>query len=158
MLVSAATVDALAETYERGVGRSLAERLLEALAAAQAAGGDRRGQQAAALLVVRRGAGYDASDVAIDLRVDDHVDPIKELERLYALHQLYFGETPDAGWIQVNNALALEIRERLSRAGYGGGTLAEDLDAWAGYANLESRVRGAERIDPVLLGELRRLT
>jgi Putative peptidoglycan binding domain len=67
-------------------------------------------------------------------------------------------ETPDADWINVDNALAREVRERLARAGCAGGSLAEDLDAWAGYANLEGRVRGAERIDPVLLGELRRLT
>src|SRR5262249_22558238 len=52
ILVSAATVDALAETFEATEGTPLAERLIVCLAAAQAAGGDRRGQQSAALLVV----------------------------------------------------------------------------------------------------------
>src|SRR5512133_1824771 len=57
ILVSAATVDAIAETFESATG-SLAERLLDCLDAAQAAGGDRRGQQSAALLVVERDGGY----------------------------------------------------------------------------------------------------
>src|SRR6266540_2479250 len=57
ILVSAETVDAIAETFESGSG-SLAERLIECLAAAQAAGGDSRGQQSAALLVVEKDGGY----------------------------------------------------------------------------------------------------
>ena len=96
ILASGATVDALAETFEASAGRPLAERLLESLAAAQAAGGDRRGQQAAALLVARRGGGYGGtSDVAVDLRVDDHPRPVEELARLYGIHDLLFGRTPD---------------------------------------------------------------
>ncbi len=83
ILVSAATVDALAETFERATG-SLAERLLESLAAGQAAGGDSRGQQSAALLVVERDGGYAAlSDTLVDLRVDDHEAPVEELRRLF---------------------------------------------------------------------------
>ncbi len=57
ILVSGDTVDALADSFEAG-GGSLAERLLEALAAAQTAGGDKRGQQSAAVLVVERDGGY----------------------------------------------------------------------------------------------------
>ena len=58
ILVSEATVRALGRVFEETAGRPLAERLLGALAAAQAAGGDRRGQQSAALLVVRKDGGY----------------------------------------------------------------------------------------------------
>src|SRR3989442_11321415 len=58
ILVSAETVDALAETFESNSGKPLAERLIDCLAAAQAAGGDSRGQQSASLLVVERDAGY----------------------------------------------------------------------------------------------------
>ena len=58
ILVSAATVDALAETFDDGAGKPLSARLLDALDAAEAAGGDRRGRQSAALLVVERDAGY----------------------------------------------------------------------------------------------------
>src|SRR5439155_8253812 len=88
ILVSGETVDALARTFEATNGQPLAERLLEALAAAQDAGGDRRGQQAAALLVVQKDGGYAGlSDVLVDLRVDDHERPIQELRRLYGLHR-----------------------------------------------------------------------
>jgi uncharacterized Ntn-hydrolase superfamily protein len=58
ILVSAETVDALAETFEASAGQPLAERLIDCLAAAQAAGGDSRGQQSSALLVVERDGGY----------------------------------------------------------------------------------------------------
>ena len=156
ILVSAATVDAMAETFESGAGTPLAERLVAALAAAQQAGGDRRGQQAAALLVVEKGRGYGGCDVAIDLRVDDHERPVDELRRLLGLHELYFGETPAAEWLPVGGELADELLRLLARVGYASGDLAADLDAWAGFVNLEERVRGSDAIDPVVLKELRR--
>jgi uncharacterized Ntn-hydrolase superfamily protein len=155
ILVSAATVEALAAAFEGSARRPLAERLLAALAAAQAAGGDRRGQQSAAVRVVREGGGYDAFGVVADLRVDDHPEPITELERLYALYDLYFGETPAGEWLPVDASLAAELRERLARAGYATGDLAADLETWAGVENLEERIDGAERIDPVVLERLR---
>lgn len=62
----------------------LADRLMAALEAGDAAGGDSRGKQAAAILVVRdMDSGY--SDRYIDLRVDDHVEPVIELRRIYNL-------------------------------------------------------------------------
>ena len=154
-LVSAATVDALAETFEATAGSPLVERLLASLAAGQAAGGDRRGQQAAAVRVARRGGGYGGWKLAVDLRVDDHSEPITELERLYALHDLYFGSTPEDEWIEVDDVLAREIRDRLDALGYATGDLAADLDEWAGMENLEERVRGITRLDPVVLAQLR---
>ncbi|HEV8175990.1 MAG TPA: DUF1028 domain-containing protein, partial [Actinoplanes sp.] len=73
----------------------LAYRLLAALRAGDAAGGDRRGRQSAAVLVVAKGMGYGGtSDVMVDLRVDDHPDPVAELGRLLEMHTLYF-ERPD---------------------------------------------------------------
>ncbi len=91
ILVSGETVDALAETFESSAGRPLAERLLDCLDAAQAAGGDRRGQQSAALLVVGPEQGFAGlSDVFVDLRVDDHVRPLEELRRIFAIHQELF--------------------------------------------------------------------
>jgi uncharacterized Ntn-hydrolase superfamily protein len=155
ILVSDATVAALAKTFEHTSSDPLAERLLAALAAAQDAGGDRRGQQSAALLVVRAGGGYDGCGVLVDLRVDDHPAPIAELERLYRLHQLYFGETPDEEWIDVDAAVEAELRERLARLGYTTGDLGRDLETWAGVENLEERIDGIDRLDPVVLEELR---
>ena len=158
ILVSGETVDALAETFEATARRPLAERLLDCLAAAQAAGGDRRGQQSAGLLVVEKDGGYARlSDVVVDLRVDDHERPIEELRRLYGIHDALFGSTPKEQWVPVDTALAAELEERLERAGYKG-ELAEAFSAWAGTENLEMRVDGIERIDPVVLAELRRKT
>lgn len=156
MLVSADTVDALADAFVAANG-SLARRLLAALVAAQAAGGDRRGQQSAALLIARRGGGYGGADVALDLRVDDDPAPLRELERLLGLHELYFGSTPTDRWLPVAGALHAEVRRALDRLGYTSGDLAGDLETWAGIENLEERVEGAARIDPVVLAALRRL-
>jgi uncharacterized Ntn-hydrolase superfamily protein len=156
ILVSEATVDALATAFEGSAGRPLAERLIACLAAAQAAGGDRRGQQSAALLVVERDGGYGGlSDVLVDLRADDHARPVEELARLYGIHQALFGKTPREDWVEVDDALAGELRERLARLGYDGDLLGAFV-AWAGTENLEERVDGIERIDPVVLEELRR--
>jgi len=157
ILVSEETVTALAETFEASSG-ALAERLLEALAAAQRAGGDRRGQQSAALLVVRKDGGYmGTSDVLVDLRVDDHDAPIEELKRIYGLHNLLFGETPKEEWLEVDEQLAAELRERLKRLGYEQKALAEAFEAWADTENFEERIDGVDRIDPVVLDELRKL-
>jgi uncharacterized Ntn-hydrolase superfamily protein len=153
ILVSAATVDALAATFGATAGRPLAERLLECLAAAQAAGGDRRGQQSAALLVVERDGGYAGlSDTVVDLRVDDHARPVEELGRLYAIHGALFGRTPRDEWVPVDDGLRRELAERLSVLGY------SRLEDWAGVENLEERVEGEAVVDPVVLAELRRQT
>ena len=150
ILVSAETVDALGETFEATTGR-LAARLLDCLAAAQAAGGDRRGQQSASLLVVERDGGYAGlSDVLVDLRVDDHPQPIEELRRLHRIHGALFGKTPREEWLPVDGALRAEIDERLGRLGY------ESLEDWAGVENLEERVDGDDAVDPVVLDALRR--
>jgi uncharacterized Ntn-hydrolase superfamily protein len=155
ILVGEETVVALATTFEATVGRPLAERLIDCLTAAQAAGGDRRGQQSAALLVVERGGGYASlSDTLVDLRVDDHAAPITELARLYDAHTLLFGKTPRTEWIELDDDLRAEVQERLERLGYDG-ELEHAFTAWAGAANLEERVDGAEQIDPVVLAELR---
>lgn len=155
ILVSGATVDALAETFEATEGKPLAVRLLDCLDAAQAAGGDRRGQQSAALLVVEKDGGYAGlSDVLVDLRVDDHPRPLEELRRLYGIHEELFAKTPPDQWVQVDDELAAELRERLARLGYDG-ELADAFRRWSGSANLEERVGGLERVDPVVLRALR---
>ena len=150
ILVSAETVDALAETFESTAGQPLAERLIDCLDAAEAAGGDSRGRQSAALLVVERDGGYAGlSDTLVDLRVDDHADPLGELRRIYGLHDDLFGKTPREEWIAVDDTLRAELDELLSRAGHA------SLADWAGVANLEERVDGEDQIDPVVLARLR---
>ena len=150
ILVSAETVDALAETFDATAGRPLAERLLDCLDAAQAAGGDSRGQQSAALLVVGSGQGYAGlSDLAVDLRVDDHHRPLDELRRLFGIHLELFGRTPRDRWIEVDDSLRDEIADRLAVLGY------ERLEDWAGVENLEERVDGEDAVDPFVLERLR---
>jgi len=79
MLAGPEVLERTAETYLHKKNLPFAARLIEALAAGEAAGGDKRGKQAAALLT------YSTEDYpALDLRVDDHVEPIAELRRLYA--------------------------------------------------------------------------
>jgi uncharacterized Ntn-hydrolase superfamily protein len=115
IMVSDATVRNMAETFERTRG-SLADRLLAALVAGQAGGGDKRGMQSAALLVVRAGAGYlGATDRYIDIRVYDAPDPIRELQRLYELHKLYFFTTDSADLLSITPALQRELETILLR-------------------------------------------
>ncbi|MCL6517524.1 DUF1028 domain-containing protein [Alicyclobacillus sp.] len=152
ILVSEATVTAMAESFQHSAG-SLAERLLRALRAAQEAGGDSRGKQSAALYVVREGAGYGGyNDRYIDLRVDDHPDPIAELERLYGLHQLYFGKPDNAIALDLTGDVRAQVREALRALGFLGTggedrTLPEALNRFVQMENLEERWRGEEAID-----------
>ena len=78
ILVSEATVEAMERTYAAGVGGDLADRLIAVLEAGQEAGGDSRGRQSAAVIVANR-----TIIPYLDLRVDDHPDPVAELRRLY---------------------------------------------------------------------------
>lgn len=85
MLRSSEVWQAAAEGFE-GASHSLAERLLVGLDAAEAAGGDFRGRQAGAILVVSgEGSGEIWGDRVVDVRVDDHAEPLSELRRLLRL-------------------------------------------------------------------------
>ncbi|UCF79222.1 MAG: DUF1028 domain-containing protein [Candidatus Eiseniibacteriota bacterium] len=87
ILAGPEVVSGMVRAFSESEGE-LAERLIAALHAAQAAGGDRRGQQSAALLVVRPSDHYPEYRTRyIELRVEDHPDPINELERVFRLHQ-----------------------------------------------------------------------
>ncbi len=82
ILTSEKVVGVMAEAFEKTEG-ALAEKLMAALEVGDAAGGDSRGKQSAALLVVRKRGGYGGyNDRYLDLRVDDHAEPIQELRRL----------------------------------------------------------------------------
>jgi uncharacterized Ntn-hydrolase superfamily protein len=140
---------------------ALAPRLLAALRAGDGAGGDRRGRQSAALLVVAKGMGYGGtSDVAVDLRVDDHGDPFGEIERLMDLHTLYFDKADPADLLGLTGDLADEVRTRLAALGHEGAPTGDGLDKaladWAGIENLEERIVTG-RIDPLVLVHLRRV-
>jgi len=82
MLAGPQVLEATAHAFEETRGLPLAERLLAALAAGEAAGGDKRGKQAAALRIQA-----DEDYPQLDIRVDDHVEPVLELRRLHAVSQ-----------------------------------------------------------------------
>jgi uncharacterized Ntn-hydrolase superfamily protein len=158
ILASGEVVPAMAEAYERSRG-ALAERLIEALRAAQRAGGDRRGQESSALVVAKPGGGYGGNnDRYIDLRVDRHAEPIEELGRLLGLHRLYFAKPDERTLIDVDAVLQGEIEAALNRLG----KLRPERDIWddlfdyMGWENLEERWAGRGRIDPEVLVYLRR--
>lgn len=89
MMASPDVWPAMADAY-RGSSGDLPERMLAALEAGQRAGGDLRGRQSAAILVVEAGStGRPWADTVMDLRVEDHAEPIGELRRLVTLHRAY---------------------------------------------------------------------
>jgi uncharacterized Ntn-hydrolase superfamily protein len=122
ILAGPGVVDAMAERFLAG-GMPFGELLIDCLAAGESAGGDRRGRQAAALLVVRTGGGFGgANDRWLDLRVDDHEHPIRELARLADLHRLvWVAPSPDE-LVPLDEILASELRDLLVRVGGGPGT------------------------------------
>jgi uncharacterized Ntn-hydrolase superfamily protein len=150
ILVGPQVVDAMQQSWlASDPDAPLARRLLAALRAGDDAGGDRRGRESASLLVVTAGGGYGGgNDLLIDLRVDDHVAPCVELERLLDLHHVYF-EPPSADALVPMQDVAADIDRWLAALGY------PDLDAWLGVENFEMRVVDG-KIDRYVLDVLER--
>lgn len=153
ILVSEDTVNDMKAVFLQKEG-SLAERLLAALQAGDIAGGDKRGKQSAALLVVKENGSYGGyTDRYIDLRVDDHADPVKELARLLKLHQLYFTGTTQEDVVAIEGVLANDIQNMLYENGFLDRDLTEVddlLDAIQSYhliENFDERVQERGFID-----------
>jgi uncharacterized Ntn-hydrolase superfamily protein len=110
MMERATVPDAMIVAFRSTEGE-LARRLLAALEAAEREGGDIRGRQSAAMVVVApRGTGQPMADKPVDLRVDDHPDPVRELRRLVEVHSAY---------------RHIEVADELAAAGDNDGALAE---------------------------------
>jgi uncharacterized Ntn-hydrolase superfamily protein len=158
-------VIAMADAFV-GTEGDLSDKLLAAVRAGDAAGGDRRGKQSAALLVVRAGGGYEGrNDRYIDLRVDDHPDAPTELARLFTVWDdtmLVRHDPP----LEATTELVREIQRRLAALGrYAGaadGSYDEEtrsaVEDWAGWYNLEGRLRDDDLISQHLVMELRDIT
>jgi uncharacterized Ntn-hydrolase superfamily protein len=147
ILVDEKTVESMARTFVVTEG-SLAERLLAALDAGQEAGGDRRGKQSAALLVVKDKGGYGGfNDRFVDLRVDEHQDPIKELMRIYQLQQLYFAPSKPENVVTIKGETEDQVVENLKRLGYFNGDFLKSLTAYIHTENFEMREQKRGFID-----------
>jgi uncharacterized Ntn-hydrolase superfamily protein len=164
ILVGEETVLSMARTFEQ-TGGHLCDRLMAALAAGQAAGGDSRGQESAALLVVRERGGYSGfNDRFIDLRVDDHPQPIEELQRILQLHKLYLFPPEPQDILPIDNTLASELQELLTISGDYKGSVNGVYDTatrdafrqFSGRENLEERWFEDARIDRVVLEFMRK--
>jgi len=116
ILAGEPVVLALEKTFLETKG-TLGQRMYAALLAGDAAGGDSRGRQSAAMIVVKEGAGYNGgNDRAIDIRVDDHADPFKELGRLLSYAEMNYAW--NEGWTAFTHkrfAEALVAQERAAK-------------------------------------------
>jgi len=160
------TVEAMAKRFEavRGGQGELADWLVQALDAGQQAGGDSRGRQSAAVLVAAAGRGYGGNnDHYLDLRVDDHAEPIKELARILKIHHLYFGQVDKDDLVPLAD-VAAELQTILKRTGHYIGPQNGQFDentrkalrALVGAENLEERWNGeGDQIDRLALEFLR---
>lgn len=156
ILVDEQTVKSMANTFERSEG-TLAERLLAALNAGQEAGGDRRGKQSAALLVVKEMGGYGGfNDRFIDLRVDDHPEPIKELIRINKLQQLYFSPAKPDNIVPMEGKVKEEVVFHLKRLHYFDGNFEKSLTTYLHTENFEMREQKEGFIDLEVLEFMKR--
>ncbi|MDQ3855205.1 MAG: DUF1028 domain-containing protein, partial [Chloroflexota bacterium] len=163
ILVSGATVDAMADAFEGSAGQELAGRLVAALAAGQAAGGDSRGQQSAALLVVKPRGGYAGfNDRFLDLRVDDHPAPIEELGRLLELHRLYYPR-PNEAVVELDAVTREQLWRDLQTLGVADASVPQDakdsvlaaLERYSQTENLEERMRNDGKVYKAVLDYVR---
>lgn len=160
LLTGPEVVEALVQTFLNRADLPFPERLWAALEGADRAGGDKRGRQSAALLVVGQGKGYGGMERWIDLRVDDHPDPVGELGRLLRMHRLLFDrgearllETGEIAWLQSllrsQGHYAAEVTGQWDEA------TEQALWALLGIENLEQRYQGGPALDEATLRYLR---
>lgn len=169
ILVGKATVEAIAKTFE-GTKGSLADRLVAAIVAGGAAGGDRRGEESAALLVKRKGGSYDGTtDDYIDISIYDHPTPLKELQRLYALHKLYFFRSEEKNLVVIDESICRTLQSILADKAYKGqqfysgpvngvydDATGKALNDFMGWENYDVRIRTDNKIDREVYDDIRR--
>ncbi len=129
ILVGEETVEAMARTFENSRA-GFPEKLIMCLHAAQKAGGDRRGMQSAAILVVKNRGGYAGfNDRYVDLRVDDHVSPIEELERVFHLFEFIMLSGKEAEALRIEGEICRKLKRNLSRLGFYNGPADDKFDS-----------------------------
>lgn len=147
ILVDEKTVEDMSHTFENTEG-DLADKLLAALRAADQPGrGDVRGKQSAALLIVRERGGFGGyTDRWVDIRVDEHPEPIKELDRIFKIYEMTFlkRENPTNLW-DIEGEIESKIKSVLIELNYlktkdvDRKELQTALENWTGINNFENK-------------------
>lgn len=152
ILVGEEVVEEMADSYE-SAGGELIDKLLASLEAGDEVGGDRRGKQSAALIVMRRCGGYGGCEEGVgkyvDIRVDDHKEPVKELQRIFKLWELTFLEREDPNDIVYWSDVWNDVADALKKLGYlsveSEGPEDKELhsafEKWIGVNNFENKLR-----------------
>ena len=154
ILAGPEVLEEMAKAYETTQGE-LVDKLLASLEAGDRAGGDKRGKQSAAIVVVREGGGYGGyTDRYVDLRVDDHHEPVRELKRIFRIWELTLltREKPDD--TVLKHEVAEQVQEALRRLGYYDGKITGKWDQetekaftdWALINNFENKLRNDDYI------------
>ncbi|MGD2072257.1 MAG: DUF1028 domain-containing protein [Candidatus Thorarchaeota archaeon] len=149
ILAGESVVSSMAEAFESTEG-DLIDRLFASLNAGQAEGGDKRGMQSAAILVVRKEGGYEGgNDRYVDVRVDEHPSPIKELERIFKIYDITLLSREDPSrLLKIDETLSVRIQEALRTLGYletieekFSDTTQDALTQWIAVNNFENKAR-----------------
>lgn len=136
MMLNNTVWDAMAETFESMTG-SLARRMLAALVAAEDEGGDIRGRQSAAMLVVNKeSTGKPWIDRSLDLRVEDHVHPLDEMQRLLSIHESYARAREISARIYQGADLEAALADVLAMQAEGVTNV--ELDFWFGVSMISA--------------------
>ena len=156
ILISEETVESMANAYESIKG-DLSDKLLASLSAGGAEGmGDRRGKQSASLLVVREGGSYGGyTDRLVDIRVDEHIEPIKELQRIFNIYDMIFltRENPE-NLLKIDGEVESNVKSVLTNLGYLKASSKDKwgqpenaaLEAWFGINNFENKWSSESKI------------
>ena len=164
VLTGPEVVDALAGTFTKTKG-DLTTKLMESLAAGQNAGGDRRGMQSAAIYIVKVAGGYGGgSDRLLDLRVDEHENPVDELRRILDMSRFYFNKTKEGNISKIEGAVKDFILGILSKKGVYKGDVSGDWnqamhDAFMefnGTENFDERIQPFGLVDTEVLEFMKR--
>ena len=149
ILAGEAVVKNMADAFEKNEG-DLIDKLFAGLKAGQAAGGDKRGMQSAAILVVRKDGGYEGgNDRMVDVRVDEHISPIEELERVFAVYDITLLSREDPSELYtIGGPVAKRLQTVLVDLGYLGEASYDEywtadaeaaLQKWASTENFENK-------------------